>query len=100
MGRNSAVTAISEEGEGECGLSTQFIDWSARYDILSLIPVTWNYQGITILPNIRYFSTRLMRLPGSEDSDGESGEHWQREWWRARNERVMTRSDAASKMLK
>ena len=41
--------------------------------------------------NIRYFSTRLMRLPGSEDSDGESGEHWQREWWRARNERVMTR---------
>lgn len=33
-----------------------------------------------------------MRLPGSEDSDGESGEHWQREWWRARNERVMARS--------
>ena len=33
-----------------------------------------------------------MRLPGSEDSDGESGEHWQREWWRARNERVMTRA--------
>ena len=32
-----------------------------------------------------------MRLPGSEDSDGESGEHWQREWWRARNERVITR---------
>ena len=35
LGRNSAVTAISEEGEGECGLSTQFIDWSARYEILS-----------------------------------------------------------------
>merc|ERR1719447_1444484 len=69
LGRNSTVTAISEEGEGECGLSTQFIDWSARY-----------------------FSTRLMRLPGCEDSDGESGEYWKREWWRDRNERVMTRA--------
>ena len=33
-----------------------------------------------------------MRLPGCEDSDGESGEHWKREWWRDRNERVMTRA--------
>ena len=35
LGRNSTVTAISEEGEGECDLSTQFIDWSARYEVLS-----------------------------------------------------------------
>ena len=33
-----------------------------------------------------------MRLPGCEDGDGESGEHWKREWWRDRNERVMTRA--------
>ena len=61
---------IAEDG-GEGGLKTQFIDWSSRY-----------------------FSCRLMRLPGSEDHDGESGESWQRDWWANSNEVIEARAAA------
>jgi len=68
----SITTSITEEGEGAGAegdpvLSTQFIEWSARY-----------------------FSTQLMRLPGTEDR--ESSDHWTKEWMYNRNSHVMARA--------
>jgi len=65
-------STISEEGEGpsvsgDPVLSTQFIEWSARY-----------------------FSTQLMRLTGNEDR--ESRDHWDKEWMYTRNSGVVSKA--------
>ena len=72
--QRSMVSSINEEGalleEGDPGgISTQFIEWSARY-----------------------FSTQLMRLNGPDDRESEV--HWSREWMHSRNTRLRRIAEA------
>ena len=71
--QRSLVSAINEEGilleDGETnGISTQFIEWSARY-----------------------FSTQLMRLNGQNDTESE--EYWGKEWMYSRNCDLLKKAD-------
>ena len=77
--QRSLVAPINEEGilleDGENnGISTQFIEWSARY-----------------------FSTQLMRLNGNHDTESE--EYWSKEWMYSRNADLTKKSDTEKSSL-